>query len=57
VDVQDAVLSLQSAVDLLTPTEKQRSAGDVNADGLLDVEDSMRILQSIVFETTLEEPE
>jgi hypothetical protein len=46
--VADATLSLRIAVGLLTPTDAQKTAGDVNKDGKLTVSDTTLILQVAV---------
>ena len=48
VDIKDATLSLQFAVELQTPTAAQRTAGDVNGDGALDIKDTTTILRRAV---------
>ncbi|MBW3624744.1 MAG: dockerin type I repeat-containing protein [Armatimonadetes bacterium] len=54
IDIRDAVLSLQFAIQVKAPTEAQKVAGDVKKDGALNVEDSVLILQHIVFGAPLE---
>ncbi len=49
VNVQDAILSLQFAVNLKPPTsDRQRNAADVNGDHQLNVQDSILVLQRAV---------
>ncbi|MBW3622979.1 MAG: VCBS repeat-containing protein [Armatimonadetes bacterium] len=45
VDVLDALLSLRIGLGLIEPTEAQRKAADVNRDGVLNLLDTIRILQ------------
>ena len=42
------LLALQAAVGKYTPTAYEQKAGDVNADGTLDVSDALLILQKAV---------
>jgi hypothetical protein len=44
VNVQDATLSLEITVGLLTPTDSTTAVGDVNGDGKLNVQDTTLIL-------------
>jgi len=48
VNVQDATLSLNIAVGILTPTDAQKTAGDYNTDGKLNIQDTTLILNKAV---------
>lgn len=48
IDVRDVVISLKIVVNLHAPSLYQRSVGDMDSNEILDVQDSIRILQRIV---------
>lgn len=48
ITVRDAQLSLRLVIGLVQPTPAQLSTGDINANGRLDVGDSIRILRAAI---------